>query len=59
MPNSRKINKYLNIQEESDDDGEIYTLLSLGEQRIEPYVIGIMVKEDSLKMEVDTVTKWE
>lgn len=57
MPNSRKINKYLNIQEESDDDGEIYTLLSLGEQRIEPYVIGIMVKEDSLKMEVDTVTK--
>ena len=57
MPNSRKINKYLNIQEESDDDGEIHTLLSLGEQRIEPYVIGIMVKEDSLKMEVDTVTK--
>lgn len=53
-PNSGNRNKYLDIQEESDEDGEIYTLLSLGRQRTEPYVVDILVSEDSLKMEVDT-----
>ena len=51
-PNSGKPQNYLDREEEEQVNN--YTLYSLGEQKAEPYVVEVLLNEESVKMEVDT-----
>ena len=52
-PNSGKPQNYLD-REGEEEQANNYTLYSLGEQKAEPYVVEVLLNEESVKMEVDT-----
>ena len=55
VPNSGKTSNYLNREEEAEEEVESnYTIYSLGKQKTEPYVVEVLLNEESVKMEVDT-----
>ena len=55
VPNSGKTSNYLNREEEAEEEVESnYTIYSLGRQKTEPYVVEVLLNEESVKMEVDT-----
>ena len=55
VPNSGKTSNYLNREEEAEEEVESnYTIYSLGKQKTEPYIVEVLLNEESVKMEVDT-----
>ena len=54
-PNSGKPQNYFDKEGEVEEEQvNSYTLYSLGKQKAEPYVVEVLLNEESVKMEVDT-----
>ena len=54
-PNSGTSSNYLNMKDdEIEEEDDNYGIYSLGKEQAEPYVVDVLVSNESLKMEVDT-----